>query len=230
MIQAITNQYRNIGIKRTYPFFVKRTSLIEIGSRIVNTQSFTVECWYMTPNRTSGDAGHWLINERGAPTSEFNYQLLVSVTTYSVRCSISLDGVNLTNIGSFSIQDNTWYHLAMVCDFGAGELALYVNGNKTDSVAISGTRTLNSPSRCVIGSGAWQDSIGGPCNIDECRFWDHARSQDQIRKYMNVELQGRETGLVAYYRLNEGTGTTIYDNTPGGKNGTALDTINWITP
>ncbi len=36
---------------------------------------------------------------------------------------------------------------------------------------------------------------------------------------MNVELQGTESGLVAYYQLNEATGQTAEDHTSFGNNG-----------
>lgn len=48
-------------------------------------------------------------------------------------------------------------------------------------------------------------------HIDELRFWRRVRSQDDIRATMHHTLAGTEANLLAYYRFDTSTGTTIYD-------------------
>jgi len=45
--------------------------------------------------------------------------------------------------------------------------------------------------------------------IDEVRVWNIGRSQSDIQKTMNTVLQGDESGLVYYYRFDEGMGIIV---------------------
>jgi hypothetical protein len=56
--------------------------------------------------------------------------------------------------------------------------------------------------------------------IDEVRMWDTVRTIDEL--YDNP-LTGSESGLVGYWPMNEGQGTTVYDATANGNDGTMTD-------
>ena len=76
-------------------------------------------------------------------------------------------------------------------------------------------------------------------NIDEVRVWNVAKTAEQISGSKNCELQGTETGLIAYYKFNQGfdasnnTGITTLTATTG-PNGTLNSftlngaTSNWL--
>jgi len=64
--------------------------------------------------------------------------------------------------------------------------------------------------------------------MDEVRIWNVARSAADIQADMNRELIGNESGLVGYWKLNEGAGATIYDSTSNGSNGT-INGAQWVT-
>ena len=60
--------------------------------------------------------------------------------------------------------------------------------------------------------------------IDEFRMWKVARSESQIRNNINAQLLGSEPGLVAYYRMDEGGGTTsLLDSAAGAQHGTLVN-------
>jgi len=67
--------------------------------------------------------------------------------------------------------------------------------------------------------------------MDELRFWSIARSAAEIQANMDLELVGNESGLVAYYKFNEGSGTSIADATGNGYTATASNgqAANWTT-
>jgi len=54
--------------------------------------------------------------------------------------------------------------------------------------------------------------------IDEMRVWSVFRDAATIKANMNVMLKGNETGLVAYYKFDEGMGTTVADATGDATN------------
>ncbi len=49
--------------------------------------------------------------------------------------------------------------------------------------------------------------------MDDVRIWNVARTASEIAANMNVELTGGEAGLVAYWKLDEGSGDTAFDAT-----------------
>ena len=75
----------------------------------------------------------------------------------------------------------------------------------------------------VIGRWTYQASTGEEWFfngiIDEVSLWNTARTQEQIQENMNRQLRGGEQGLVGYWSFDEGTGTTVFDNTANNNNG-----------
>ncbi len=57
-------------------------------------------------------------------------------------------------------------------------------------------------------------------NINDARVWNKALTSSEITAAMNTELNGNENGLVAYYKLDETSGTAIADSSSNGNNGT----------
>ncbi len=56
--------------------------------------------------------------------------------------------------------------------------------------------------------------------LADVRFYNVQRTQAQIQGDMNQLLTGNESGLVGYWPLNDGTGTTATDKTSNHRNGT----------
>lgn len=56
------------------------------------------------------------------------------------------------------------------------------------------------------GNRAWFEG-----DLHEIRIWDDIRTQTEIEDNINKKLTGNETGLVAYYKMDKGTGNTLID-------------------
>jgi hypothetical protein len=80
--------------------------------------------------------------------------------------------------------------------------AMKINAN-----ALTGNVLSIGTTPQFVGPTGW----GG--RIDELRVWSVFRDAATIKANMNVMLKGTETGLVAYYKFDEGMGTTIADVT-----------------
>jgi hypothetical protein len=50
--------------------------------------------------------------------------------------------------------------------------------------------------------------------LDEVRLWNVARTPAELQLWLGAEVSGVEPGLVAYWRFNEGLGTTVADDSP----------------
>ena len=117
-------------------------------------------------------------------------------------------------VGSINVLDNEWHHVACVLtDDGspnADEVKLYVDGQEETLSSILGENiTTASGDDVRIGNGHFDKFFDG--YIDEVRIWSTARTEAQIRDNMYTALVGNETGLVAYYRLDESQGDYASD-------------------
>jgi hypothetical protein len=104
-----------------------------------------------------------------------------------------------------------WVHLAVVAT--SDSVTLFVNGayyeknNQTNFTIPIGTIGKNNASTLNA-------------TIDELRVWSVARTAAQIADNMSMELEGNETGLEAYYNMNNGTDTTLTDHSANENHGT----------
>jgi gliding motility-associated-like protein len=101
------------------------------------------------------------------------------------------------------IELNKIYHAALVYD--GITLKFYRNGFLMSEIPATGNLILNDW-RTFIG---YYDAQLHPENfigyIDEVRIWDYARSQNQLRTYMNLTLPtpAAQVGLVAYFTFDD---------------------------
>ncbi|MFD3827296.1 LamG domain-containing protein [Streptomyces sp. NPDC058625] len=124
------------------------------------------------------------------------------------------------------IANDTYSHIAGT--FDGKTVRVYVNGKLSGSgdmpfVDDPGALTL-------IGKKVYRGRTIGyfKGDIDEVRVWNRARSAAEIAAEMNHRLIGSEPGLVAYYRFDEGTGTTAFDQTDRALRGTLKGDARWV--
>ncbi|MCF6361358.1 MAG: T9SS type A sorting domain-containing protein [Cyclobacteriaceae bacterium] len=128
-----------------------------------------------------------------------------------------------------SLNLNEWNHVALVRDLTNMQLYWYVNGVQTNTVAANYAAAVASVSPVLLGAG-YQNNYNG--QMDEVRIWNVARTQAEIRDNMGKRLIGTELGLAAYYRFDDGAGTTLLDETNNSLNGTLTNmdpATDWIT-
>ena len=116
---------------------------------------------------------------------------------------------------------NTFLHVALGYD---GEsLTVYVNGILEGSTQVGPVTAFTGAAPLQVGNllNSNHDPRGVfNGTIDEVRIWDTARSQADIRANMNQSLAGNETGLIGYWRFDEGSGTVVHDLTSNHNDGT----------
>jgi hypothetical protein len=129
------------------------------------------------------------------------------------------------------MYDGSWHHVAFVWEGdNPGTIRSYWDGQEKavtyreqnewagnydrSSVHVIGREDLNNDKYFFAGM------------IDEVRFWEErARTESEIQEYMSKELMGTEEGLTGYWKFNEASGTTAYDSSPNGNNGTIAGAV-----
>src|SRR6185436_15529048 len=117
------------------------------------------------------------------------------------------------------LLNNRWYHVAGV--FDGSKMKLYINGEMVSETYATLINASSAP--LVIGNGF--EGV-----IDEARIWNVARTSSDILTTMTSSLTGSEPGLVAYYKFNEGLGsTTAGDGTPNLHTASLSGNFNLVT-
>ncbi|HYK55273.1 MAG TPA: LamG domain-containing protein, partial [Flavisolibacter sp.] len=143
----------------------------------------------------------------GSNTALTNYIFNVGGNTNNSRLGIYAGGAwySATTV----LNTGIWYHAAVTVSGTA--VTFYLNGVN------DGTATLSSS---LYTGGAYSFKIGeqgDACNcnymngrIDEVRVWNTERTATEIKTNLfNKNLSNSASGLVAYYRFNEGSGTSV---------------------
>lgn len=123
------------------------------------------------------------------------------------------------------LKISEWNHIAVT--FDGTIYKVYANGILVNSTNFASGKTPY---------GYGQNNIGRIDNyfvgkIDEVRIWNVVRTESQIKDNIMCNLSGNESGLVGYYRMDYNDGSTLYDITSNGKNGslTNMETSDWVT-
>jgi len=187
----------------------------------------TVEAWVNTSENISGTWDNWAIID--FDRSEY-YNLYI---TGKGQVGFSTTGSNKSTNDFYSgssnvVNDGQWHHITAV--FDGNDKIIYINGVEVAREKNPhGGRSIGSGKTRfgIIGDGSEAVSYNGGRNniyykgsVDELRIWNVVRTPAEIQANMNFILSGLEAGLVAYYDMEEGTGTTLSDRTGNGNNGT----------
>lgn len=192
--------------------------------------SVTVEAW--TRLDVSGKL-HVLVTDA---ESDFNdgFTLFISAADHVTLVVASSVYTKASATGTTSLEVGRWYHVAGVFDAGAGMLRVFVNGVEDGSRAYAGTIGYRSGRDLYLG--AQHKSFMRRARmlqgaLDEVRVWDRARSAEEIQAQMEYELSGDEPGLIGYWPMAEGDGTTTSDHAAAdatGNVGSLVGPPQWI--
>ena len=190
---------------------------------LANFDNLTMEAWVKVTDSNKDQK----ILGKAYSIGEAFYNLGVINGKLYPEIKINSSPSNYHSFTAGTVPSNQWTHLAVTFSKGNGGnngiFRGYVNGvlvyEETDVPDASISITGGNPLR--IGAAPW-DAAGNLAagQIDEVRIWNSVRTQDEIRDNMMTTLTGNETGLVAYYRFDQTDGTTLYDMSSYGHNGT----------
>jgi hypothetical protein len=122
------------------------------------------------------------------------------------------DGVKTVSVNSHSdtLNDNTWHHVACVHNAELDEISIYIDGNLEGITPYTGLGDITNADSLSLGAGAKSESWYGG-QLDEVRIWNAVRDEDDIQSSMSQQMSGDESGLVAYWPLDEGSRGVITD-------------------
>jgi hypothetical protein len=174
---------------------------------IANGGDFTIEFWAYVPSSGNDGNTHQFMAQ-GYPGSAFY---------------IGYDGTGTINVGDnwgptgALMPFGTWTHIALTFDNTSSLASLYING----TLAASGDFGFSDfyPFRIGAQLDNTQTLTGA---MDEVKSWNTVRTPAEVRSDLfSIPSLGDNT-LVAYYQMNDGSGTTVTNsatNTGATENG-----------
>lgn len=229
-------------------------TLIAIFSfSIMRSQSGThlnfdgVDDYVEIPNESNFDFTNQITVEFWINSSETPQQwdALVAKGDDSWRVALTSDGtVAFAGTGAFSdfysttaVNDGNWHHVAAT--YNGANAIIYIDGVLENSIEAT-ANIDNSAFNVSLGENLQQTGRFFSGNLEDVRIWNVARTEEQINASKRCELLGSESGLLAYYKFNQGLDnqdntaiTSLTDATVNANNGTLTNfeltaaTSNW---
>ncbi|MTI20337.1 T9SS type A sorting domain-containing protein, partial [Fulvivirga sp. RKSG066] len=218
------NVYSEAGAKKALDFD-GTDDKVDLGALdLAGETNVTLEAWINTDlinvshdgiiSKTDGDGQFIFRLENGKPRSVF----------FTGTGDLGAISTQVLNTG-------TWYHVAATYD--GVESRIYVDG-----IDVTGTQYNNSASGGLKTYTASPVTIGranGPEHFDgkigDVRVWNVLKTPAEIAANMETDYTGTEPNLVALYKMNDGSGSTVTDAT-GSFNGTMVNmdpATDWIS-
>lgn len=185
-----------------------------------NTSDITLEAWvYRSSTANNGT----IFDKKGGTNSTSSGYMLLNWSPATDDGSICLyvsDGTNQyetctqTNV----ISTNQWYHVVAVFDQdSATNTKIYINGIPNESATlgtIGNVGSLANATNFQLGRTGNSSTDMWPGKMDTVRVYNYALSKEQIAWAYN------RGGPIGYWKFDECQGTTAYDSSGFGNNGT----------
>ena len=192
---------------------------VDVGNNSVLDidNSVTIEAWINPSNLSNRHAIYSTRKNNNPGSFQLEIGTYIGVGTNYVAVTGLSTWVAIT--GSNVINTNSgWVHIAYTRDGVGNNHEIYINGIP-QIINTNPYTFINNNASKEIGRGTslLQNYEG---QIDQVRIWDIALTQIEIQNYMDCSPQVNEVGLVGYWNFEEGSGTTAFDLTSNGNNGT----------
>ncbi|UOU99128.1 glycosyl hydrolase family 18 protein [Chryseobacterium daecheongense] len=197
------------------------------GSLNLSGSALSFEGWIKPASFKSGFP--YISSIMGTEVSDSNSALLRlgdgNLANNKLQFVLSINNVQQKLASNTALNANTWYHVAATYD--GATMKIYINGVLDASKSQTGS--VDSSGAFNVGY-SYNISRNFNGKIDEVRVWKRALSQTEIsQNTCNVSLPA--TSLTAYWKFNEGSGTSVQDHSGNGSALalTGVDNTNWST-
>jgi len=208
----------------------------DIKSFFTSSGTMTIELWF------NANAPGIIVDELGGPPpSNGWHDSYIEILTGGV---VKVRVWSLTAVTVGTVSFGTWHHVALRYNATTSTLDGFLDGVQSAS-SVSGSIQHSSELYLNMGLTDGQNLGSGAYfngKIDEVRIWNTARTASQIQSNMNNEFTSPQSGLVVYYKLDQGTAggnnagiNTATDLSGNNETGTVTNfsltgsTSNWVT-
>ncbi len=166
--------------------------------------SFTVEFW---AKRNVLGTDQVVISQGNTPNNLF-------AVGFNGANNVEVTVGNQTYASTFTVlDDSTWHHYSVVYDKPNLNLEIF---DRSSSATVSSSNnnffsSFTSGGKTYFGKNSQTNSSFFNGSAHQIRIWNIALSSSIITSRLNVNLTGREPGLVGYWPIEEGRGSIVED-------------------
>jgi hypothetical protein len=220
---AVTFSTGPVFITKTYSVLAQKSAVgtalafdgtndyVKLDGGLTAFGNFTFSAWIYPSDLTNGKI-----------ISGSDYELTVA------GGGIKFQSASIGTVSYNALEQDSWTHVTVTYD--GSTLHLYLNG--TEVKTLSTTGSLPAVASITLG----KDNQTACCyfsgKIDELRLWSKYLSLDEVRTGMSDCIEGTEANLVAYYRFDDGAGSTALSDISGNNHNGALTnmdiTNDWV--
>lgn len=183
---------------------------------------FTVSLWVKVPPHGAPATAFIASNDDDASPSKIILGINGTGTRRVIAEMYGAGGGFASRIlfSTTAITDNVWHHLVMTRS-GAAAFFLYVDGVGVMGATCGGTALSILTGYIGAYNSDGTDSRYWKGNIDDVRVYTRALTEGEIQD-LTAGRDVDSTGLVNWWKFNEGTGTSASDSGTGGDTGTLV--------
>ncbi|NEO97875.1 MAG: patatin [Symploca sp. SIO2E9] len=191
------------------------------------SSELTISGWVKPQNLSQETSNHGTGNvffARASDDDNDNLELGISPEgNLDVYFDENQDDITKT-FGQGELSVGQWHFFSVV--FNKGKVTVHLDDNQYTGSFNGSSLDQAVGSPVTIGATLHSD-IYFNGQITHLSVWNYACSQDEIQQHRSGDLKGTETGLTAYWILNEGKGNTIEDQTANAHHGTLHGQPQW---
>ena len=151
----------------------------------------------------------------------------------------TLNGKKMSGYSNdLNLADGNWHHIAVTYDASTDVRVLYVDGvdlhgveEANDIVEVTASEAKTATATEIrIGVGQNNQYFDG--TIESTLIWNRSLSETEIIKRQTIPSTGNESGLIAFHRLDEGSGNQVVADgtTDSDLAGTLTGGASWSSP
>ncbi len=162
------------------------------------TGNFTIETWIKTEE--TGLA--YIFNKRSVCDLGSFWNILLESGKVRLEIYDTPNGIpSLISLGVQVVNDGDWHHLAITRS--GTSFNIYVDGVLDKNQTAGGLHNLSNTAKLAIGKMPICNTSTLNGQLDEIRVWNTTRTLAEINANKDCILSGSETGLLAYYPMDE---------------------------
>ncbi|MEH2198302.1 patatin-like phospholipase family protein [Nostoc sp.] len=188
--------------------------------------AFTISGW-VNPHKLTDKATTYgtrnVFLARSSDRYSDNFEFGISeLGNLDVYIDEKIDNV-LKTFGNGELTIGQWHFFAIV--FNKGQLTIYLDDSEYFGYC-TGDALNKATSSLTLGA-TLHNQIYFTGQLANISVWNYPCPPVEIQSHRYQPLVGNEAGLVAYWKLNEGQGTTVKDQTANAHNGTLRGNPSW---
>lgn len=206
---------------------------VDFGDILATYTSFTIEAWVRTTTtagtQTIVTLGYNDSSSEAKPTNTSFSMTLISGGDLKIFWEYGELGSNEEEYDdSYAISTNVWTHVCVTRDNSDNKVRFYKNGVLTHTSNTTTDPNGGTSTNMNLRVGASQNNASNfNGDIAQLRIFNTARSDTDIANSYTTILSPSTGGLVADWRMDEGSGTQVTDSSDSDNDGT-ISGATWV--